>query len=88
MSKKKKRATSQRKNEITKGIFQVLEDEPSKGFNYKQIAARLGIDDATGRNILISRLAQLKSKERIVEVDRGKYKKKSSGKKVYEGNGT
>ena len=85
MSKKKKRATSQRKNEITKGIFQVLEDEPSKGFNYKQIAARLGIDDATGRNILISRLAQLKSKERIVEVDRGKYKKKSSGKKVYEG---
>lgn len=85
MSKKKKRATSQRKNEITKGIFQVLEKEPSKGFNYKQIAARLGIDDATGRNILIRRLAQLKSKERIVEVDRGRYKKKSSDNKIFEG---
>ncbi|WP_350293345.1 ribonuclease R [uncultured Croceitalea sp.] len=78
MSKKKKRANSQRKNEITKGIFTVLEKEPSKSFNYKQIAAKLHIDDTQGRNDLIKRLAQLKVKERIIEVERGKYQKKPS----------
>ncbi len=85
MSKKKKRAKSQRKNEITKGIFTVLEGEPSKSFNYKQIASRLGIDDASGRNILIDRLRQLKQKDKIIEVDRGKFRKKAIEQKVLEG---
>ena len=75
MSRKKKRARSQRKNEITKGIFSVLEKEPNKSFNYKQIAAKLDISDTQGRNELIKRLAQLRQKERIIEVDRGRYKK-------------
>ncbi|TXN37660.1 ribonuclease R [Flagellimonas hymeniacidonis] len=78
MSKKKKRTRSQRKNEITKGIFTVLEKEPSKSFNYKQIAAQLGITDTQGRNDLIKRLGQLKSTDRIAEDGRGKFKKKPS----------
>ncbi|MCB0371410.1 MAG: ribonuclease R [Muricauda sp.] len=78
MSKKKKRARSQRKNEITKGIFTVLEKEPSKSFNYKQIASKLEITDTQDRNELIKRLGQLKATERIVEVERGKYQKKPS----------
>lgn len=78
MSKKKKRARNQRKNEITKGIFTVLEKEPSKTFNYRQIAAKLGITETKDRNDLIKRLGQLKASDRIVEVDRGKYQKKPS----------
>ncbi|MEX0313926.1 MAG: ribonuclease R [Allomuricauda sp.] len=78
MSKKKKRARSQRKNEITKGIFTVLEKEPSKSFNYKQIAAKLGIKETKDRNDLIKRLGQLKASDRILEVERGKFKKKPS----------
>ncbi|MBO0321021.1 ribonuclease R [Muricauda sp. CAU 1633] len=78
MSKKKKRAHSQRKNEITKGIFTVLEKEPSQSFNYKQIASKLGITDTQDRNNLIKRLGQLKASDRIVEIERGKYKKKPS----------
>ena len=78
MSKKKKRARSQRKNEITKGIFTILEKEPSKSFNYKQIAAQLGIDETRDRNDLIKRLGQLRASERIVEVERGKFQKKPS----------
>ncbi len=78
MSKKKKRNRSQRKNEITKGIFTVLEKEPSKSFNYKQIAAKLGITDTQDRNALIKRLGQLKASDRIAEEERGKYKKKPS----------
>src|SRR5690606_8727119 len=78
MSKKKKRATNQRKNELTKGIFTVLEKEPSKSFNYKQIASKLGITDTQDRNALIKRLGQLKASDRIVEEEKGKYKKKPS----------
>lgn len=78
MSKKKKRARSQRKNEITKGIFTILEKEPSKSFNYKQIAAKLGINETRDRNDLIKQLGQLRASERIVEVERGKFQKKPS----------
>lgn len=78
MSKKKKRNRSQRKNEITKGIFTVLEKEPNQSFNYKQIASKLGITDTQDRNSLIKRLGQLKATDRIVEVERGKYQKKPS----------
>ncbi|MEM8507324.1 MAG: ribonuclease R [Bacteroidota bacterium] len=85
MSKKKKRARSQRKNEITKGIFTVLENEPDKSFNYKQIAAKLDISDSHGRNELIKRLGQLKQKGRIRETDRGKYKRLVSEKIVLTG---
>jgi ribonuclease R/exosome complex exonuclease DIS3/RRP44 len=85
MPKKKKRARSQRKNEITKGIFTVLESEPTKAFNYKQIAARLKITDTQGRNELIKRLGQLKEKDRIVEVSRGSYKKKETTRTLQQG---
>ena len=74
MSKKKKRAKEQLKNEITKGIFSVLESEPNKSFNYKQIASRLDIQDTEGRNLLISRLSQLDKGKRIRETSRGKYR--------------
>ena len=85
MSKKKKRARSQRKNEITKGIFTVLEAEPNKSFNYKQIASKLGIIDTKGRNDLIQRLGQLKAKDRIIEKSRGSYTKKPTENKVFVG---
>nr|WP_299386196.1 ribonuclease R [Allomuricauda sp.] len=85
MSKKKKRARSQRKNEITKGIFTVLEKEPSKSFNYRQIASKLGISDTRDRNALIKRLGQLKATDRILEVERGKFKKKPSLHTYYKG---
>ena len=85
MARKKKRARSQRKNEITKGIFTVLEKDPSKSFNYKQIAAKLGITDTQGRNDLIKRLGQLKQKERIQETERGKFKKIASLNSLVQG---
>jgi len=74
MSRKKQRAKDHRKNEITRGIFTVLEKEPGKSFNYKQIASKLDISDTEGRNLLIKRLGQLKEKKRIEEEERGKYK--------------
>ncbi|MBT8237435.1 MAG: ribonuclease R, partial [Croceitalea sp.] len=85
MSKNKKRARSQRKNEITKGIFTVLENEPNKSFNYKQIASKLDISDTQGRNELIKKLGQLKQKERITEVEQGKFKKNTVDQELLTG---
>ncbi|WP_300026850.1 ribonuclease R [uncultured Maribacter sp.] len=85
MSKKNKKAKNHRKNEITKGIFTVLEKEPNKSFNYKQIAAKIKVTDAQDRNILIKRLTELKEKKRIQEVDRGQYKVLENTKTYYEG---
>jgi len=73
MPKKKTRAKNHRKNEITKGIFTVLEQSPDKTFNYKQIASKLSIRDTEGRNILIKRLEQLAAKKRINLINRSKY---------------
>ncbi|WP_340157354.1 ribonuclease R [uncultured Maribacter sp.] len=85
MSKRNKKAKNHRKNEITKGIFTVLEKEPNKSFNYKQIAAKINITDAQDRNTLIKRLTQLKEKKRIQEVDRGRFKVLENTKTYYEG---
>ena len=86
MSKKKKRSNNHRKNEITRGIFEVLEKEPTKSFNYKQIAAKLEITDTEGRNLLIKRLGELNAKERIKEIDRGKYKSINNKDITYRDN--
>ncbi|MFD0799686.1 ribonuclease R [Maribacter chungangensis] len=73
MSKRNKKSRNHKTNEITKGIFTVLEKEPTKSFNYKQIAAKIGVTQTQDRNTLIKRLVQLKEKKRIREIDRGSY---------------
>ncbi len=85
MSKKSKKSKNHRNNEITKGIFTVLEKEPKKTFNYKQIAAKIGVTEAHDRNQLIKRLVQLKEKKRITEESRGNYKAIPSTKTYHTG---
>lgn len=74
MSRREKRAQKQFRNELTKGIFTILENERDKTFNYKQIASKLGLTDTKSRNELIKRLGKLKKEKRILEVEVGKYK--------------
>jgi len=85
MSKRNKKARNHKTNEITKGIFTVLEKEPSKSFNYKQIAAKIGVTETQDRNTLIKRLVQLKEKRRIREVNRGNYQVLEDNKTYHEG---
>lgn len=85
MSKRNKKAKNHRTNELTKGIFTVLEKEPNKSFNYKQIAAKIGVAEAHDRNILIKKLVQLKESKRITEESRGNYKAIVSTKTYHTG---
>ncbi|WP_054852321.1 ribonuclease R family protein [Olleya sp. ITB9] len=75
MTKKKKRKPSHNKiSNLTNTILSILKKERTKTFNYKQIASKLGVNDASSRNQIIKKLAQLKAKDEIEEVDRGKFK--------------
>jgi len=72
--KKKRKGSSNKIHNLTNTILSILKKERNKSFNYKQIAAKLGVNDASSRNQIIKKLAQLRAKQEIEEVDRGKFK--------------
>ncbi|MCB0461987.1 MAG: ribonuclease R [Flavobacteriaceae bacterium] len=74
MSKKKRKKSSKKIHNLTESIHTILKVDRNKTFNYKQIAAKLGVNDASSRNQIIKTLHRLKAKQEIEEVDRGKYK--------------
>ena len=75
MTKKKKRRSSNNKiSNLTNTILSILKKERNQAFNYKQIASKLGVNDASSRNQIIKTLAKLAAKQEIEQVDRGKYK--------------
>ena len=75
MTKKKKRRSSKNKiSNLTNTILSILKKDRNQSFNYKQIAAKLGVNDSSSRNQIIKKLTQLKAKNEIEEVDRGKFK--------------
>lgn len=73
MSKRKKRKKKQKIHGLTDSILSILRKDHSKPFNYKQIAAKLGVNDTSSRNMIIKKLKQLQVKGTIQEIDRGKY---------------
>ena len=83
MSKKPKKLGKKAKD-FTSQIFKILAKEPSKSFNYKQIAAQLELTDTKSRNEIIRDLKLLKSQDKIHETDRGKYQMVSKAE-YYEG---
>ena len=60
--------------DLTRKIFKVLNQSPTKSFNYKQIASKLELKDANGKNQLIQKLEELKGQKKVEEVERGKFK--------------
>ena len=75
MPKRKNRKRRGKKIEnLTETILKILRQHNSQTHNYKQIAAKLGLDDASSRNQIIKKLKQLQHTGNIQEVDRGKYR--------------
>jgi ribonuclease R len=75
MTKKKHRKPSHNKiSNLTNTILSILKKDRNQTYNYKQIAAKLDVNDASSRNQIIKTLQQLKAKQEIEEVDRGKFK--------------
>ena len=77
MTKKKKNIYKKKGNvvkDITKNIFRILNEDSSKSYNYKQVAAKLKISDTDGKNQIIQKLAELTATKKVLEVERGKFK--------------
>ncbi|WP_417352910.1 ribonuclease R [Flavobacterium alkalisoli] len=75
MSKKRNgKPTVKMEKDFSRKIFKILSKDPNKLFNYKQIAAALELNDTKSRNEIIKELKYLTSKEKIEEVERGKYR--------------
>jgi len=83
MSKKPKKLGNKPKD-FTAQIFKILSREPSKSFNYKQIAAVLELSDTKSRNEIIRDLKILKSQDKLHETEIGKYQIISKSE-YYEG---
>ncbi|TCP27896.1 RNAse R [Tenacibaculum skagerrakense] len=76
MSKKKKIFKKKGKviKDLTRKIFKVLNEDATKGFTYKQIADRYGINNSEGKNQIIKKMGELAATNKIVQVEKGKYK--------------
>jgi ribonuclease R len=74
MTRKKKRKSNNKISNLTNTILSILKNERNQSFNYKQIASKIGVNDASSRNQIIKTLQRLKAKKEIKETDRGKFK--------------
>ncbi|MEP5338852.1 MAG: RNB domain-containing ribonuclease [Algibacter sp.] len=74
MTRKKKRNPKKGISNLTDTILSILKKERNQSFNYKQIAAKIGVNDASSRNQIIKTLAKLTAKKELEEVERGKFR--------------
>ena len=78
MTKKKiKKTKSITKINLKNKIIAIFNNSPSKTYNYKQIANKLGIKDLSQKQMISAMLIELTETDRIEEVYRGKFKSKS-----------
>ena len=73
MPKRKIKNKKQQNNGLEQSILTILRKDHSRPHNYKQIAGKLGLDDASSRNQIIKKLKALQIQGTIKEVDRGQY---------------
>lgn len=84
MSKKIRKPIKNEKDFSSK-IVKILSQSPNKAFNYKQIGAKLELDDTKSRNQIIKDLKILAASNKIIETEPGKYLVKAESQDYYEG---
>ena len=72
--KKKGKSKKTGISNLTNTILSILKKDRNQTYNYKQIAAKIGVNDASSRNQIIKKLHDLLGKKEIEEVERGKFK--------------
>ncbi len=73
MPKRKIKNKKQQNNGLEQSILTILRKDHSRPHNYKQIAGKLGLDDASSRNQIIKKLKALQIQGIIKEINRGQY---------------
>lgn len=81
MPKKKKRRKVT-KHSLQSQTLNILRKNPKNSFNYKQISKQLGLGDESSKLLIQVVLKELEENEKIISVNRGKYKLKSQSSVV------
>lgn len=68
-----------KKNALYNLVIEAMQAAPYKLYNYKQLAATLGLSTMPERQLLMAVLDDLSLQEMVVEVERGKYKLNTRG---------
>lgn len=84
MSKRVRKPVKKEKD-FSEQIVKILSQSANKAFNYKQIGAKLDLDDTQSRNQIIKDLKILAGQNKIIESEPGKYLIKAESKEYYEG---
>jgi len=77
MSKKSNKFYKKKGNvvkDLSAKILKMLNKSSQQSFNYKQIAVKIDIEDANGKQQIIKTLEELKHNKRIEETSRGKFR--------------
>ncbi|WP_348812061.1 ribonuclease R [Flavobacterium maritimum] len=82
---KRLRKPIKKEKDFSEKIIKILSQSANKAFNYKQIAAKLELDDTQSRNQIIKDLKILASQKKIIESEPGKYLIKAISQDYYEG---
>ena len=82
---KRLRKPIKKEKDFSDKIIKILSQSANKAFNYKQIGAKLELDDTQSRNQIIKDLKILASQNKIIESEPGKYLIKAISKDYYEG---
>ncbi|MDQ3191392.1 MAG: ribonuclease R [Bacteroidota bacterium] len=72
--KKKHKSQDPVKSILTKDITTILERNPKKAFNYKQLAGMLRLDDPATRKLIHEILVELKERNVLEETQRGNFR--------------
>jgi ribonuclease R len=84
MSKRIRKPVKKEKD-FSEQIIKILSQSANKAFNFKQIGAKLELDDTQSRNQIIKDLKILASQNKIIEAEPGNYLIKAESKEYYEG---
>jgi ribonuclease R len=82
---KRLRKPIKKEKDFSDKILKILSQNTNKAFNYKQIGAKLDLDDTQSRNQIIKDLKILAASKKIIESEPGKYLVKAVSQDYYEG---
>lgn len=75
MARKRKNRNEQKgQNSFVNTVLNVFVQNPYKGYNFRQLSHHLGISDKASKQLVKDIIAKLASSNKIVELNRGKYK--------------
>ena len=76
--KKTKKKRSYNKRSLIKEIMKIFRLNPKKTFNYRQISKEIGLKNDGVNKMIIDILHELHEQDRLVLIDRGKYRYKKT----------